>query len=224
MDGGGPNDPVGHNVNPMSLNLDIGSDHSATVRPPTSIMDSLDDHPPNPLLIATANSGASSSNSGESGDHHDSFMGRVDELDSGPLSPLPTNASTSTSPRTSRVNPSNDRQFAEGTGESGNMIPHGMSERPQAISSTTTLSPVRSEGSERTPSPPSGWTSGRKVSRMPRTASMGNLSDRFVKAEVLSPAEIADGKGLQTPVNGDHEREGDNGTAAGGATKVRRVE
>ncbi len=224
LDEGDPSDSAGV-MNPMSLNLDVGPDHSATVRPPNMMMDDPNNHPPNPLILASANSGASVPNGGESADHHrerEPFMGRVDEMDSGPLLSSPTIIVSPSNPHALHTNPSAERQYGEGTGESGNMVPHGISERPQAISSTTTLSPMNQE---ETSSSPEGSPTARKVARLPRTTSMGNLSDRFVKAEVLPSAETAAGSGIQMAAAtiDDREEQPSNGTE-GGATKMRRVE
>lgn len=51
---------------------------------------------------------------------HQPYLGRVDELDSGPVT--------------------NGHAEEEGVGETGSMTPHGMSERPVALSSTTVIS------------------------------------------------------------------------------------
>jgi hypothetical protein len=88
---------------------------------------------------------------------HQPYLGRVDELDTGPL------PSTPTANGLGSVNVE-----GEGSGEGGNMTPHGMSERPVAISSTTT------PGSE-----------DRRIAGVPRpkTAGVGSLESRFVSSE-----------------------------------------
>ena len=111
-----------------------------SVRSPTPEPEELDSPP--------SLAGSESSDPG-----HQSYLGRVDELDTGPL--------TSTLP--SHVNgfkPGLEYQdHGAGAGEGGNMRLHGMSERPMAISSTTTMG-LRE----------------RPVAGLPR----GGLSDRFV--------------------------------------------
>ena len=84
---------------------------------------------------------------------HQPYLGRVDELDTGPL--------TSTLPaHVNGFKPGLEHQdLGTGAGEGGNMRLHGMSERPMAISSTTTIG-LRE----------------RPVAGLPR----GGLSDRFV--------------------------------------------
>ena len=79
------------------------------------------------------------------------YLGRVDELDTGPLSPTNTSPTTSTNGGHTERRESN----ASGTGEGGTMTPHGMSERPVPISSTTTVDdrpiarmPLRTESEE----------------------------------------------------------------------------
>lgn len=56
---------------------------------------------------------------------HQPYLGRVDELDTGPLS-------DSASANGGHIDD-------DGTGEGGNMTPHGMSDKPVPISSTTTV-------------------------------------------------------------------------------------
>lgn len=84
---------------------------------------------------------------------HQPYLGRVDELDTGPL----------TLSASAHVNGHKIRGDHEdpgvGSGEGGNMRPHGMSERPVPISSTTSIE----EGE-------------RRIAGIPR----GGLGDRFV--------------------------------------------
>ncbi|KAK4687043.1 serine/threonine-protein phosphatase 4 regulatory subunit 2, partial [Tremellales sp. Uapishka_1] len=75
---------------------------------------------------------------------HQPYLGRVDELDSGPSDPT-----------------AKDDGNGTGTGEGGNMTPHGMSDKPVAISSTTTLG-----------------EQDRKIAVMPKVS----LGERFVSA------------------------------------------
>ncbi len=80
-------------------------------------------------MASTHLSGSDSSNPG-----HQPYLGRVDELDTGPL------------PSTATINGNGHAADHEdpgagdgaGAGEGGNMTPHGMSDRPVPISSTTT--------------------------------------------------------------------------------------
>jgi len=100
--------------------------------------------------------------SGDSTDpSHQPYLGRVDELDTGPLAGTPpTNGHTH----------DDERELAEGgqgTGEGGNMTPHGMSERPVPISSTTQIAPEE-----------------RRISGRRRATSSASLSDRFVSGGV----------------------------------------
>lgn len=57
------------------------------------------------------------------------YLGRVDELDTGPLQ----------GNREDQKNGREDERVSEGTGEGGGLTPHGMSERPVPISSTTVI-------------------------------------------------------------------------------------
>lgn len=68
------------------------------------------------------------------------YLGRVDELDAGPLA---------------HTNGADEGDLATGRGEAGNMTPHGMHSRPEPISSTTVIKddereiaplPARAEG------------------------------------------------------------------------------
>ncbi|EIW70043.1 hypothetical protein TREMEDRAFT_14806, partial [Tremella mesenterica DSM 1558] len=72
-----------------------------------------------------------SDRTGGAGEHdpgHQPYLGRVDELDTGPLPPTPELRRSG-------------RHIVEeqGTGEGGNMTPHGMSDKPVPITSTTTV-------------------------------------------------------------------------------------
>jgi hypothetical protein len=58
------------------------------------------------------------------------YLGRVDELDTGPLPG---------EERAGNGDKGDDERVAPGTGEGGALTPHGMSERPVPISSTTTI-------------------------------------------------------------------------------------
>jgi len=81
-------------------------------------------------------------------------MGRVDELDTGPLQ-TPPNAPSTGDKR-------DDEVVTPGAGEAGNMAPHGMSDKPVALSSTTVLN-----------------EDDRKIAGIPK----GNLADRFVQSD-----------------------------------------
>lgn len=61
------------------------------------------------------------------------YLGRVDELDTGPIQPSPSNGAHGNGGR-------EDEHVIPGTGEGGGMTPHGMSEKPVPISSTTVIS------------------------------------------------------------------------------------
>jgi hypothetical protein len=81
-------------------------------------------------------------------------MGRVDELDTGPLQTPPNALSTGEQRE--------DEVMTPGAGEAGNMAPHGMSDKPIALSSTTVLNEEE-----------------RKIAGIPK----GNLGDRFVQSD-----------------------------------------
>jgi hypothetical protein len=105
---------------------------------------------------------------------HQPYLGRVDELDTGPLPTTPTMNGHS------QIN-----SEGEGSGEGGNMTPHGMSERPIPLSSTTT--PTSSVTDEE----------GRRIAAIPRgtprrPAELGSLGDRFV-----SGGEVMEGETKQ---------------------------
>jgi hypothetical protein len=95
-------------------------------------------------------SGSDSSDPG-----HQPYLGRVDELDTGPVR-------SDSAVRTNGHKGSDHDDPGAGSGEGGNMTPHGMRERPVPISSTTTMG-----------------ESGRRVAGMPR----GGLDDRFVAGQ-----------------------------------------
>ena len=86
---------------------------------------------------------------------HQSYLGRVDELDTGPLAQSAVKNGGNGEER-------EDEIMTPGAGEGGNMTPHGMSDKPVPISSTTVL------GEEE-----------RKIAGIPKAS----LNDRFVKAE-----------------------------------------
>lgn len=81
-------------------------------------------------------------------------MGRVDELDTGPLQTPPNALSTG--------DKREDEVMTPGAGEAGNMAPHGMSDKPVALSSTTVLDEEE-----------------RKIAGIPK----GSLGDRFVTSD-----------------------------------------
>lgn len=120
---------------------------------------------------------------------HEPFTGRVDELDAGPLQHSTTHASPSDPHQLHLLSTSHPAgPHPEGTGERGTMTPHGMSDRPQAISSTTDLNAVVPHTSrEETPmmDPPVDKDGGRVIRGLPRTSSSVSLGDRFVSGEIL---------------------------------------
>lgn len=134
---------------------------------------------------------------------HEPFTGRVDELDAGPLLHQSTPASPS-DPHQLHLPPPDDdttTRHQEGTGERGTMTPHAMSDRPQAISSTTDLSASASASSALSSSPfsqkpmdPPQPGGARTIRAMPRTSSVASsLNERFVTGEILEPNVPAPG-------------------------------
>ncbi|OCF45380.1 hypothetical protein I317_00625 [Kwoniella heveanensis CBS 569] len=104
---------------------------------------------------------------------HQSYLGRVDELDTGPI--LATSSANS-DPSSSSSPPADGHLHKKrsdevvplpGTGEGGNLTPHGMSDKPVPISSTTV---VKDEMGDRS------------IAGLPRTTSEKTLSERFVSA------------------------------------------
>lgn len=99
---------------------------------------------------------------------HQPYLGRVDELDTGPLpSPAAQEAEgrSSLSPESRAADRRSGNAAAsagpgEGTGEGGNMTPHGMSEKPMPISSTTEIAETDKD---------------REVAGLPKRASVVNL-------------------------------------------------
>jgi hypothetical protein len=151
-------------------------------------------------VAALAESSSLSSTSSDSTSNTETmepFLGRVDELDAGPLLP-------------SHLDPNDPHQLHSANGQAGNtVVAHGVSDRPQAISSTTDLSAYResngntAEESESesdvgddqsVASDTSTSSSKRRISRLPRTVSTQSLRDRFVSTglEVLDPAKEED--------------------------------
>ncbi|WVR05384.1 hypothetical protein IAU60_002398 [Kwoniella sp. DSM 27419] len=102
---------------------------------------------------------------------HQSYMGRVDELDTGPIES--TAATADGSPSRSRDR--HDIVPAPGTGEGGNMAAHGMSDKPVPISSTTVVHGDKD----------------RSIASLPRSASEKSLRERFVSSgsEVVDEGE-----------------------------------
>ncbi|ORY28307.1 hypothetical protein BCR39DRAFT_565450 [Naematelia encephala] len=97
------------------------------------------------------------SGNGASDPAHQPYLGRVDELDTGPID------SYSASPTINGHGHGHVAGEEGGTGEGGNMTPHGMSERPVPISSTTTT-PDEAD---------------RRIAALPRQS----LLERFVSSE-----------------------------------------
>lgn len=82
-----------------------------------------------PIMPSTA---AASEQTTPSDPAHQSYLGRVDELDTGPLNTPPPARAGGTEPR-------EDEIMTPGAGEGGNMTQHGMSDKPVPISSTTVV-------------------------------------------------------------------------------------
>jgi hypothetical protein len=102
---------------------------------------------------------------------HQSYLGRVDELDTGPMTS--PNGAADGDARANGQGQGRARaqdDATQGTGEGGTMTPHGMSDRPVPISATTTV----------------GDDSERRIAGMPRSraGSSASLSERFVSAGV----------------------------------------
>lgn len=83
-----------------------------------------------PALVGTSEGSSSAAHTDDPGNQP--YLGRVDELDTGPIQAV-------TSP-SKRGGGREDEQMAPGAGEGGTMTPHGMSEKPVPISSTTVIS------------------------------------------------------------------------------------
>nr|XP_018263644.1 uncharacterized protein I303_03515 [Kwoniella dejecticola CBS 10117]OBR85802.1 hypothetical protein I303_03515 [Kwoniella dejecticola CBS 10117] len=114
---------------------------------------------------------------------HQSYLGRVDELDTGPIQTSPpiehTSSPSSLSSSSSKSNKNGHRHSLSpenipvpGTGEGGNMTPHGMSEKPVPISSTTVVKEEHIEKEKER----------RTIAGLPRTTSEKSLRERFVSA------------------------------------------
>ncbi|KAJ9111696.1 hypothetical protein QFC19_001055 [Naganishia cerealis] len=131
------------------------------------------------------------------------FTGRVDELDAGPLL-QPAGSPDPSDPHQLHLPLSDDgftetdvsaQPHQEGTGERGTMTPHAMSDRPQAISSTTDLTAVppisllhSAAHHQPIDTPPASPSGGRTLRGLPRTASVSSsLNERFVSGEILPP-------------------------------------
>ncbi|WWD16110.1 hypothetical protein CI109_100535 [Kwoniella shandongensis] len=100
---------------------------------------------------------------------HQSYLGRVDELDTGPITSSPIKEEDgSNSPVAKRNGHGGSEEVpppTTGTGEGGNMAPHGMSEKPVPISSTTVVKDDK-----------------REIAGLRRSASEKTLLERFVSA------------------------------------------
>jgi hypothetical protein len=121
---------------------------------------------------------------------HQSYLGRVDELDTGPMTS--TNGTADGDDRANGQGQGRGRgqdDATQGTGEGGTMTPHGMSDRPVPISATTTV----------------GDDSERRIAGMPRSraGSSASLSERFVSAGVAE----GDGGEVPVPPSGQDEDE-----------------
>ncbi|KGB79685.2 hypothetical protein CNBG_5523 [Cryptococcus deuterogattii R265] len=108
-----------------------------------------------------------------------SYMGRVDELDTGPL---PTSEQVAIKRRSSTSSSSSQMEMDSretvvmaGQGEGGHLAPHGMADKPMPLSSTTV---VKDE--------PEG---GRVIKGLRRSESEKSLRERFVSGGVQKPEE-----------------------------------
>lgn len=109
------------------------------VRSPTPEPDDMQDNSPTksspPSKDSTSPTAFSASTimpAGSSDPGHQSYLGRVDELDTGPLNAtIPQNGS--------KTDGRDEEIVTPGTGEGGNMTPHGMSDKPVPLSSTTVV-------------------------------------------------------------------------------------
>jgi hypothetical protein len=121
--------------------------------------------PAPPPVVEPLLTGSESSDPG-----HQPYLGRVDELDTGPIVSRP---SSDTPVPGAKKEDRGDQGEGMGTGEGGNMTPHGMSERPVPISATTVV-----EESER------------KVAGLPRSKSVLGLAERSEEVEVDSEEKV----------------------------------
>lgn len=108
-----------------------------------------------------------------------SYLGRVDELDTGPL---PTSEQVGIKRRSSTSSSSSQMEVGSretvvmaGQGEGGHLAPHGMADKPMPLSSTTV---VKDE--------PEG---GRMIKGLRRNESEKSLGERFVSGGVQKPEE-----------------------------------
>ncbi|EAL22694.1 hypothetical protein CNBB1430 [Cryptococcus deneoformans B-3501A] len=108
-----------------------------------------------------------------------SYMGRVDELDTGPL---PTSEQVSIKRRSSISSSSSQMEVDDretvvmaGQGEGGHLAPHGMADKPMPLSSTTVVKDVP-EGS-------------RMIKGLRRNESEKSLGERFVSGGLQKPEE-----------------------------------
>lgn len=108
-----------------------------------------------------------------------SYMGRVDELDTGPL---PTSEQVSIKRRSSISSSSSQMEVDDretvvmaGQGEGGHLAPHGMADKPMPLSSTTVVKDVPEEG--------------RMIKGLRRNESEKSLGERFVSGGVQKPEE-----------------------------------
>ncbi|OXG52875.1 hypothetical protein J010_01309 [Cryptococcus neoformans] len=108
-----------------------------------------------------------------------SYLGRVDELDTGPLPTseqvgIKRRSSTSSSSSQMEVD-SRETVVMAGQGEGGHLAPHGMADKPMPLSTTTV---VKDE--------PEG---GRMIKGLRRNESEKSLGERFVSGGVQKPEE-----------------------------------
>ncbi|WVF71974.1 hypothetical protein IAT40_006784 [Kwoniella sp. CBS 6097] len=185
----------GHGQGDGDTEMGSGDDAIESVQVETdTISGNADDLPPRP---------SAAQGQYESIEHsdpaHQSYLGRVDELDTGPITPT---ASTSV-PNSSTLPPSDSHLHKKrpdevvplpGTGEGGNLTPHGMSEKPVPISSTTVVKDEKGE---------------RNIAGLPRSTSEKSLRDRFVSAGSKSPEGEAgnsngdsNGDSAKSPIKG----------------------
>nr|ODN87888.1 hypothetical protein L203_03092 [Cryptococcus depauperatus CBS 7841] len=130
---------------------------------------------------------------------HTPYLGRVDELDTGPVSL--SNVDEPTAKKRVRLrslkrdvstSPTRTKAGVSPPGESGNLVPHGMSDKPLPISSTTTTE-VKTKKSERQFKP------------LRRMGSEKSLRDRFVSGGMQEPEEstVTDEKRITPNVKKD---------------------
>lgn len=152
-----------------------------------------------PSTAASSETTSANGNGDSSDPGHQSYLGRVDELDAGPITSNGHAETASTAPDAAGAGSTG------GVGEHGAMTPHGMSDRPIPLSSTTVIG----ESAE-------ADLAEREIAPLPRTASRADVPATAGDEDAeMASAESAEKERDESSVDkADKENESKEGEGA----------